>query len=154
MARSYYKTFEELGILSKLENWNIYNLPTDAWKNVPIDHRKGDLIAILASGCKIEPKTLNGNVVFMGVDIVAYEENPFEKSQKGKIEENINVYHYTVQKLPKPFDGKEYLLKGPYYHDALLAHWPSNQEGLEYYSNVGTPEAPPSSINYEPTEFE
>lgn len=154
MANRHYKTLEEIGLLAHLQNWNIYNLPVSEFESFPIDHRKSDFIAVLASGCPIEKKMLNGNLCIGGIDIVAFEKSPFVKPYMGKYEENVNVYHFTLSRLPKSFQGKEYLIQGPYYHDALFEHWPKNQEALDFYSSVGNPSSPIVSKYYGIAGFE
>ncbi|MFA5234054.1 MAG: hypothetical protein WC390_06595 [Sulfurimonas sp.] len=126
---------DDFGILSKLNNWVVYEIPRDYWYLIPEVHRRDDAIAIFASGCFERPQRLNGFLANIGIDTVAYEANPFPNTK----EEEINVYHTVITRLPKVMpDGSAYWLDGPYCNQALQPHWPSAKNALDFYSKIGT----------------
>lgn len=129
-----YLTPQQLGVLQKLDNWMIYDIPRSYWDQIPYVHRQEQAVAIFASGCFEQPKRLNGNLAGIGIDVVVHEEHP-----KKKGEDDINIYHFTIQKLAHPTaDGQEYWMEGPYRGDALQPHWPSAKEALDFYAKIGT----------------
>jgi hypothetical protein len=128
-------TEEQLGVLSKLDKWAIYDIPTTLWDKMPYVHRQESAVAIYASGCAVSPQSMNGHLATIGMDVIVHEQYP--KRSQG--EDEINVYHFTVQKLAKKTpEGQEYFLQGPYRGHALQTHWPSAEAALGFYSNIGT----------------
>jgi hypothetical protein len=126
---------DDFGILSKCDNWVIYEIPRTHWNLIPTIHRIDDAIAVFASGCFEQPKRLNGFLAGMGIDTVAYEAEPKPNTK----EEEINVYHTVITQLPRVMpDGSAYWLDGPYCNQALQPHWPSAKKALDFYSKIGT----------------
>lgn len=150
MSKSFYFSENDFGVLKRLENWTIVDIPKELWGNLPKTRREKDLLAVMASGCPNCPKQLNGNKSIIGMDFIAYEENP--KTDQG--EDSINIYHFTISKLKKPIQGLQYKMDGPYYREALLEHWPCAQEALDFYSSVGLPLPPPISESPDKAESE
>ena len=133
-ARSHYLTENDLGILAHLKDWKIWDIPPNQWDHIPPFHRRDDAIAVFANGCFSDPKRMNEQLSPIGFDIVVHEEIPTKKG-----EENINVYHFVIEKMAKPIEGdKLFRMVGPYRGNALTPHYPSNQEALDFYSSVGT----------------
>ena len=147
-ARFHYITENQLGDLSKLTGWKIWEIPPAHWNLIPDFHRKKDAIAVFVSGSFTDPKVLNGHLASVGMDIVVYEETPTKKD-----EGHINIYHSVFAKLPKPFDGgKSFLMATPYRADALMKHYPEEQEALDFYSSVGTLWTPQVATGFESSE--
>lgn len=128
-----YLSSQQLGVLTGLNNWLIYDIPPQYWNQMPYVHRQEQAVAIFASGCFELPRRLNGNLAGMGIDVVVHETGP-----KKKGEDEINVYHFTIQKLARTTpEGEEYWMEGPYLNQALQPHWPSAKDALDFYAKVG-----------------
>jgi len=146
--KSHYLTSAQLGILYNLEDWEIWDIPSQHWDKLPHFQRKQDTLAVMASGCFSEPKEMNGILSSVGFDLVAHEPKP----KRG--EGDINLYHFLIE--DRGFEAnkdKQFLMTGPYNHSALLEHWPTNQEALDFYSSVGTLWQPPTSTCSESSGF-
>lgn len=143
-----YITEKQLGMLSELMDWKIWELPPAHWDQIPDFHRKKDAIGVFVSGSFNDPKVLNGHLANVGIDIVVHEEFPTKKG-----EGHINIYHSVFAKLPSPLDGdKTFLMATPYRADALMPHYPEEQPALNFYSAVGTLWTPAAATNSESFE--
>jgi len=135
MSNSYYFSEDRFEAMRHLKGWEIRDIPPEHWDKLPVVHRKDDAFAVFASGCLEQPKKLNGNLSIAGIDFLAHEPNP----EREKGEDSINIYHFTIAKLKNPVGDLQYKMDGPYGRQALLGHWPCEQDALDFYSSVGLP---------------
>jgi hypothetical protein len=110
--------------------WQIEELSFTCLHQIPKMIRADQLLGGFVSGCRSQPKVLNGFSSIAGMDILRYEPHP----QWSKGEWHLNVYHYVIQETTHP--SFPYLLHGPFRNETIIGHWPKDLN-LIAYGNLG-----------------
>jgi len=125
-------TQAQFDALYSSSDWNIVELDMETLKMTPGVQRKHDAFGGFISGCRDQPKTLNGSEAVVGFDLFAHEPRPNTNQGEGP----LNVYHYIIKRTGKA--DYPFMLSGPYRSEALLPHWAKDLDLTPYLPKPGT----------------
>jgi hypothetical protein len=117
-------TEEQFEALRALTDWSIDEVPSEKWGQIPGLQRRGQIVAIMASGDAYDSKTLNSINAIVGMDVLVSEDKRKHDEPEG------NAYHYVFAKTDD--SQHPYTMYGPYIKQTRVKHW-FDAEDLDTY---------------------